>query len=208
MFKSLLNRDLSLAYYTSSNFIFSGSFFLLISILIPFVINIDSLSLKAVFQGLVWIGLILSLLLTFDRIFSSDLDDGNLDIILKMDISHEMIFLSKLLSVWTIHCLPLIILVPIISPIFNLDITEILFITLNLFCGSFGMSATAIGINSLLMGLKRMIYLKGIIIIPLYIPFIIFGVEQGSWAILSALSMIAVVVSSFATTYGLRLYGE
>ena len=208
MFKSLLNRDLSLAYYTSSNFIFSGSFFLLISILIPFVINIDSLSLKAVFQGLVWIGLILSLLLTFDRIFSSDLDDGNLDIILKMDISHEMIFLSKLLSVWTIHCLPLIILVPIISPIFNLDITEILFITLNLFCGSFGMSATAIGINSLLMGLKRMIYLKGIIIIPLYIPFIIFGVEQGSWVILSALSMIAVVVSSFATTYGLRLYGE
>ena len=103
MFKSLLYRDLNLAYYTSSNFIFSGSFFLLIIILVPFVIDVDTLSLKSVFMGLVWIGLILSLLLTFDRIFSSDLDDGNLDIILKMDISYEMIFLSKLLSIWIIQ---------------------------------------------------------------------------------------------------------
>ena len=70
------------------------------------------------------------------------------------------------------------------------------------------MTATAIAINALLMGLKRMIYLKSIIIIPLYIPFMIFGVEQGSWLVLSALSMIAVVVASFATSYGLRLYGE
>ena len=208
MFKSLLYRDLNLAYYTSSNFIFSGSFFLLIIILVPFVIDVDTLNLKSVFMGLVWIGLVLSLLLTFDRIFSSDLDDGNLDIILKMDIAYEMIFLSKLLSIWIIHCLPIIIIVPIVSLLFNLSINENIFITINLFCGSFGMCATAIGINALLMGLKRMIYLKGIIIIPLYVPFIIFGTEQGSWPVLSALSMIAIVVSSFATSYGLRLYGE
>ena len=153
------------------------------------------------FQGLIWVGLALALLLALDKIFSSDFDDGNLDIILRMEISYEKIYLSKLLSVWITYCLPIVIIVPLISPAFNLTINETIFVTINLLCGSFGMAATAIGINALLMGLKRTIYLKSIIIIPLYIPFMIFGVEQGSWPILSALSMIAVVVASFATSY-------
>ena len=208
MFKNLLLRDLRLAYYSSSNFIYIVSFFILVTILIPFVINTETEGLKSVFQGLIWVGLALALLLALDRIFSSDFDDGNLDIILRMEVSYEKIYLSKLLSVWITYCLPIVIIVPLISTVFNLTINETIFITVNLFCGSFGMTATAIAINALLMGLKRMIYLKSIIIIPLYIPFMIFGVEQGSWSVLSALSMIAVVIASFATSYGLRLYGE
>ena len=208
MFKNLLLRDLRLAYYSSSNFIYISSFFILVTILIPFVINTETEGLKSVFQGLIWVGLALALLLALDKIFSSDFDDGNLDIILRMEVSYEKIYLSKLLSVWITYCLPIVIIIPLISTAFNLTINEIIFVTINLFSGSFGMAATAIGINALLMGLKRMIYLKSIIVIPLYIPFMIFGVEQGSWPILSALSMIAVVVASFATSYGLRLYGE
>ena len=97
MFKNLLLRDLRLAYYSSSNFIYIGSFFILVTILIPFVINTETEGLKSVFQGLIWVGLALALLLALDRIFSSDFDDGNLDIILRMKVSYEKIYLSKLL---------------------------------------------------------------------------------------------------------------
>ena len=97
---------------------------------------------------------------------------------------------------------------PIIGFIFGFSIDEILPINFNLFLGSIGMTATAVVASSLTLGLKRMIYLKSIIIIPLYIPFIIFGVDTGSWPIVLALSMISLVFLIFIVPYSLRLYGE
>ena len=208
MFKNLILRDIKLAYYTSANFIFTASFFTLIMILIPFVFGINIIDLKFIFEGLIWIGTTLALLLTLDRIFSSDFNDGNLDIILGSGLSYELIALAKMIAVWVINCLPIIFVMPFISFIFGYNFHEILPIGFNLFLGSIGMTATAIAISSLTLGLKRMIYLKSIIILPLYIPFIIFGVDTGSWPIVFALSMISLVFLMFIVPYSLRLYGE
>ena len=208
MFKNLILRDVKLAYYTSANFIFTAAFFTLIMILIPFVFGINIINLKFIFEGLIWIGTTLALLLTLDRIFSSDFNDGNLDIILGSGLSYELIALAKMIAVWVINCLPIIFVMPFISFIFGYNFYEILPIGFNLFLGSIGMTATAIAISSLTLGLKRMIYLKSIIILPLYIPFIIFGVDTGSWPIVFALSMISLVFLMFIVPYSLRLYGE
>ena len=208
MLKNLILRDIKLAYYTSANFIFISSFFTLIMILIPFVFGINILNLKFIFEGLIWIGITLALLLTLDRIFSSDFNDGNLDIILGLQLSYEIIALSKIISVWIINCLPIIFIMPVIGFIFGYSIHEIFPISLNLFLGSIGMTATAVAISALTLGLKRMIYLKSIIILPLYIPFIIFGVDTGSWPIVFALSIISLVFLMFIVPYSLRLYGE
>ena len=208
MLRNLILRDIKLAYYTSANFIFTASFFTLIMILIPFVFGINILNLKFIFEGLIWIGITLALLLTLDRIFSSDFNDGNLDIILGLQLSYEIIALSKIISVWIINCLPIIFIMPVIGFIFGYSIYEILPISLNLFLGSIGMTATAVSISALTLGLKRMIYLKSIIILPLYIPFIIFGVDTGSWPIVFALSIISLVFLMFIVPYSLRLYGE
>ena len=208
MFRNLILRDIKLAYYTSTNFIFSVSFFILIMILMPFVFGINILDLKFIFEGLIWIGITLALLLTLDSIFSSDFNDGNLDIILGLKMSFETIALAKVISVWIINCLPIIFVMPIIGFIFGFSIDEILPINFNLFLGSIGMTATAVVASSLTLGLKRMIYLKSIIIIPLYIPFIIFGVDTGSWLIVLSLSMISLVFLIFIVPYSLRLYGE
>ena len=99
MFRNLILRDIKLAYYTSTNFIFSASFFILIMILMPFVFGINILDLKFIFEGLIWIGITLALLLTLDSIFSSDFNDGNLDIILGLKMSFETIALAKVISV-------------------------------------------------------------------------------------------------------------
>ena len=72
MFRNLIIRDLKIAFFTSTNFLFTASFFLLILILIPFIFGSEAGLLKIMFEGLIWIALILSILLTLGRIFNSD----------------------------------------------------------------------------------------------------------------------------------------
>jgi heme exporter protein B len=208
MFRNLIIRDLKIAFFTSTNFLFTASFFLLILILIPFIFGSEAGLLKIMFEGLIWIALILSILLTLGRIFNSDYDDGNLDIILQSNSSLELIICAKYIAYWTTNCLPLILFLPIVGQLFNFTFMETIPLMINLGISSFGMVFIATCISSLTLGAKRTTFLKGIIIIPLYIPFIIFGVDTESWPILIALSMIAFVVSIYVSIYSLRLYGE
>ena len=208
MFKNLIMRDIKIAFFTSTNFLFTTSFFLLIFILIPFIFGSEIDLLKIMFKGLIWIALVLSILLTLARIFNSDYDDGNLDIIFRSGISLELIICAKYIAYWITNCLPLVIFVPIVGQLFNLTFLETVPLMINLGIGSIGMVFIATCISALTLGAKRTTFLKGIIIIPLYIPFIIFGVDADSWPILIGLSMIAFVVSMYASIYSLRLYGE
>ena len=208
MFRNLIIRDLKIAFFTSTNFLFTASFFLLILILIPFIFGSEAGLLKIMFEGLIWIALILSILLTLGRIFNSDYDDGNLDIILQSNSSLELIVCAKYIAYWTTNCLPLILFLPIVGQLFNFTFMETIPLMINLGISSLGMVFIATCISSLTLGAKRTTFLKGIIIIPLYIPFIIFGVDTESWPILIALSMIAFVVSIYVSIYSLRLYGE
>ena len=90
MFRNLIIRDLKIAFFTSTNFLFPASFFLLILILIPFIFGSEIGLLKIMFKGLIWIALVLSILLTLSRIFNSDYDDGNLDIIISVKLESKL----------------------------------------------------------------------------------------------------------------------
>ena len=204
----LINRDLKIAFFTSSNFLFTASFFILIVVLIPFIFGSDSEQLRIIFKGIIWISISLSILLTLERIFYSDYEDGSLDLILQRYESLEIIICAKYISHWVINCLPLIVILPFLSLLFQLTFSDIFPILINLFIGSMGMVFVATFVSALTLGAKRTIFLKGIILIPLLVPFIIFGVDPHSWPILIALSMMSFVISIYASAYGLRLYGE
>ena len=204
----LINRDLKIAFFTSSNFLFTGSFFILIVVLIPFIFGSDSEQLGTIFKGIIWISISLSILLTLERIFYSDYEDGSLDLILQRYESLEIIICAKYISHWVINCLPLIVILPLLSLLFQLSFLDIFPILINLLIGSIGMVFVATFVSALTLGAKRTIFLKGIILIPLLVPFIIFGVDPHSWPILIALSMMSFVISIYASAYGLRLYGE
>mgnify|MGYP001226437405 FL=1 len=204
----LINRDLKIAFFTSSNFLFTGSFFILVVVLIPFIFGSDSEQLRVIFKGIIWISISLSILLTLERIFYSDYEDGSLDLILQRYESLEIIICAKYISHWVINCLPLIVILPFLSLLFQLTFSDIFPILINLFIGSMGMVFIATFVSALTLGAKRTIFLKGIILIPLLVPFIIFGVDPHSWPILIALSMMSFVISIYASAYGLRLYGE
>ena len=204
----LINRDLKIAFFTSSNFLFTGSFFILIVVLIPFIFGSDSEQLRTIFKGIIWISISLSILLTLERIFYSDYEDGSLDLILQRYESLEIIICAKYIAHWVINCLPLIVILPFLSLLFQLTFSDIFPILINLVIGSMGMVFVATFVSALTLGAKRTIFLKGIILIPLLVPFIIFGVDPHSWPILIALSMMSFVISIYASAYGLRLYGE
>ena len=204
----LINRDLKIAFFTSSNFLFTGSFFVLVVVLIPFIFGSDSEQLRVIFKGIIWISISLSILLTLERIFYSDYEDGSLDLILQRYESLEIIICAKFIAHWVINCLPLIVILPFLSLLFQLTFSDIFPILVNLVIGSMGMVFVATFVSALTLGAKRTIFLKGIILIPLLVPFIIFGVDPHSWPILIALSMMSFVISIYASAYGLRLYGE
>ena len=204
----LINRDLKIAFFTSSNFLFTGSFFILVVVLIPFIFGSDSDQLRLIFKGIIWISISLSILLTLERIFYSDYEDGSLDLILQRYESLEIIICAKFIAYWVINCLPLIIILPFLSILFQLTFADIIPTLVNLIIGSLGMVFVATFVSALTLGAKRTIFLKGIILIPLLVPFIIFGVDPQSWPILIALSMMSFVISIYASAYGLRLYGE
>ena len=204
----LINRDLKIAFFTSSNFLFTASFFILIVVLIPFIFGSDSEQLRIIFKGIIWISISLSILLTLERIFYSDYEDGSLDLILQRYESLEIIICAKYIAHWVINCLPLIVILPFLSLLFQLTFSDIFPTLVNLVIGSMGMVFVATFVSALTLGAKRTIFLKGIILIPLLVPFIIFGVDPHSWPILIALSMMSFVISIYASAYGLRLYGE
>ena len=205
---ALLKRDLYLALYSSSSFFYTSSFFVLVLIILPFLFGTNVVQLQVLFKGIIWIGLSLSILLTMERIFNADYEDGNLDIILQQNPSIEAVIISKYITHWIVYCLPLFIMLPILSFLFYVSLDNFFLIFLNLLFGSFGMVFIVTFVSALTLGAKRTIFLKAIIVIPLFVPFLIFGTNLESWPILLALSMMSFVLSMYVSAYGLRLYVE
>ncbi len=205
---ALLKRDLYLALYSSSSFFYTSSFFVLVLVILPFLFGTNNVQLQFLFKGVIWIGLSLSILLTMERIFNADYEDGNLDIILQQNPSIEAVIISKYITHWIVYCLPLFIVLPILSFLFYVSLDSFFLIFLNLFFGSLGMVFIVTFVSALTLGAKRTIFLKAIIVIPLFVPFLIFGTNLESWPILLALSMMSFVLSMYVSAYGLRLYVE
>jgi heme exporter protein B len=208
LFYNLIIRDLKLAFYSSANFLLAASFLILILVLIPFVFNASPDSFTLLFSGFIWIAIALSILLTLDRVFNSDYEDGNLEIILISQFPIELIVCAKFISHWISNCIPIIIAIPIAGLLFNISLSDNLYIVVNIIAGSPGMVFIGAAISALTLGSKRASLYKTIIVIPLYIPFMIFGVNQESSLVLLGLSMISFIFSLFTSTYSLRLYAE
>ena len=200
---NLIKRDLLLSFYSSANFFFTVSFFILILMLIPFAFGTQTEQLKVLFRGVVWIALALSIIITVDRIYNADYEDGNLDIIMQKNKTIEYLIISKYITHWFIYCLPLLVILPVLSFLFYLDYLETVQIFINLFIGSFGMVFIANFVSALTLGVRRTIFLKAIIMIPLFVPFIIFGSDAGSsTAVSSSFSPQAVAKAAKATKVG------
>jgi heme exporter protein B len=179
-------------------------------------VGADLKLLARVAGGVLWVGAVLSALLSLDRLFQGDFEDGSLEVIALSPLSLEMTALAKILAHWLSTGLPLTLLSPLLALMFNLDPAPMLALFLSLLIGTPAVSAVgAIG-ASLTLSLKRGGLILPLIILPLLSPAVIFGSGAvtavmdglggaGALGLLAAFAFGAVLLSPFAAAASVRL---
>ena len=215
-FFALIRRDLVLARRQGSATTSVAVFFILTVTLFPLGIGPESALLGTVASGVIWVAALLATMLSLDRLFQSDFEDGSLDVIALSPLPLELVALAKTLAHWLSTGLLLVVLSPLLGLLMQLDGTAHLTLiaamalgtpTLSLF-GSIGAALT--------VGVKRGGVLVSLLVIPLYIPVLIFGVgavdaaadgltQRPHLLILAALFLFSVVLSPIASAAALRL---
>ncbi|MCY4304516.1 MAG: heme exporter protein CcmB [Aestuariivita sp.] len=173
----LLVRDLKLAFRAGGGVGLSIAFFLLISVLLPFGIGAQSPLLSAIAPGFLWFGALLACLLSLERLFALDWEDGTLDLLAIAPLPLEAVVLAKALAHWLTTCLPLVLAAPVLGILLNLETNGYFWILSSLFLGTPALSIIGAFGAALTVGLKRGGLLLSLLVLPLYIPTLIFGAE-------------------------------
>src|SRR5687767_7712220 len=132
---ALFIRDLRLAVRVGGGAWMGVLFFLIVVALVPFAIGPDLALLKRIGPAILWLGALLASLLTLDRLFAADQDDGSLDLLLMGRNPLELAIAAKALAHWLTTGLPLVIAAPILGVLLNLDLPATLAVTLTLLAG-------------------------------------------------------------------------
>ncbi len=174
---ALLLRDLRLATRAGGGFGLSLAFFLIVTVLVPFGVGPEGGVLARIAPGILWVGALLACLLSLDRIFALDREDGSLDLLATAPIPLEGAVAAKALAHWLTTGLPLTLAAPILGVLLNLPTAGFGWLTLSLLVGTPALSVIGAFGAALTVGLKRGGLLLSLLVLPLYIPTLIFGAE-------------------------------
>ncbi len=215
-FLTLLKRDTRLAARSGGGAGLALAFFALVATLVPLGVGADLRLLARVAGGVLWVAAVLAALLSLDRLFQGDYDDGSLELIALSPLPLELTALAKIAAHWLSTGLPLTLLSPLLALMFNLPPDATLMLFVSLLIGAPAVSAVgAIGAG-LTLSLKRGGLILPLIILPLLAPVVIFGAGAvaavldglpgaGALELLAAFSAGAVLLSPFAAAAGVRL---
>jgi heme exporter protein B len=213
---AVIRRDLLVALRVGGGALIGVLFFLSVVVLIPFAIGPDLPLLKRIGPAILWLGAMLASLLTLDRLFTADHDDGTLDLIVMSRTPLELTCLAKALAHWIASSIPLIVATPVLALMLNLDAAATLGVILTLVAGTPALTLTGMIGAALSVTLRRGGLLLPVLVLPLSIPTLIFGVVASNAAasgqplfgaplsILVALSLFALVVGPLAAAASLR----
>ena len=174
---ALLLRDLRLATRAGGGFGLGVAFFLILSALVPFGIGPDRAALAPVAPGILWVGALLSCLLSLDRIFALDHEDGSLDLLATAPMPLEGAVAVKALAHWITTGLPLILAAPVFAILLQLPVQAMPMLILSLLIGTPALSMLGAFGAAVTVGLRRGGLLLSLLVLPLYIPTLIFGAE-------------------------------
>jgi heme exporter protein B len=215
-FLALIFRDLKLAFRAGGDALTLVLFFVMVGAVVPFAIGPDRVLLAELAPGIVWIAAFLSMLLGLDRLFRADEDDGSLLLFRHAAIPLEAIVAAKLIAHWLLTALPLIVATPILAILLAMDTTTWLETILALLAGTPALTAFGTIGAAVTVSLRRGGLLAPVLILPLCIPVLIFGVSaigapagsNAAFLFLSAISLVSVAFCPFAAALALRVSGE
>jgi heme exporter protein B len=191
-------------------------FFLIVVTLMPFALGPDLALLRRIGPAILWLGALLASLLALDRLFAADHEDGSLDLILTSRLPLELTVAVKALAHWLTTGLPLVIAAPVLALFLDLDPPAMAAVALTLLVGTPALTFIGTVGAALAVTLRRGGLILAVLVLPLTIPVLIFGVAAANAAvigpmpfgppftILCALSLISFVIGPFAAAAALR----
>ena len=174
---AVLARDLRLAFRSGGGFGLGLAFFLLVAVLVPLGVGPEPGRLAGIAPGILWLGAMLACLLSLDRIFALDFEDGSLDLLATAPIPLEGVVAAKALAHWITTGLPLVLAAPVLGLLLNLPAAGYGALVLSLLLGTPALSVIGAFGAALTVGLKRGGLLLSLLVLPLYVPTLIFGAE-------------------------------
>ena len=175
--KALLLRDLRLAVRAGGGFGLALAFFLIVVTLVPFGVGPDGAVLSVIAAGILWVGALLASLLSLDRIFALDWEDGSLDLLATAPVPLEGVVAVKALAHWVTTGLPLTLAAPVFGVLLNLPGPGYGMLVATLALGTPALSMIGAFGAALTVGLRRGGLLLSILVLPLYVPTLIFGAD-------------------------------
>lgn len=215
-FYHLLLRDLRLALRNRHELVNPLIFFVLVVSLFPLAITPTEEALQAMAPGVIWVSALLAVLLSLDRLFKQDYDDGSLDQLMLSPNPLMILVLAKVTAHWLLTGLPLVIIAPLLGMFMSLPADAISVLVYSLLLGTPVLSLIgAIGV-SLTVAVNRGGVLLSLIVLPLYIPILIFGANavdvaidglsvKGQLMFLGAVLALALSLAPLATSVALRI---
>ena len=213
---ALLVRDMRLSVRLGGGALVGVLFFLIVVTLMPFSIGPDLALLQRIGQAILWLGALLASLLALDRLIAADFDDGSLDLILMARTPLELALFAKALAHWLTTGLPLVIAAPVLGVMLNLDPAATGAVALTLLAGTPALTSIGLIGAALTVALRRGGLIIAVLVLPLTIPVLIFGVAASNAAvvgplpfgtpftILCALTLMSAVIGPFAAAAALR----
>jgi heme exporter protein B len=174
---ALLVRDLRLALRAGGGFGLGLAFFLILAVLVPLGVGPEPGTLARIAPGILWVGALLACLLSLDRIFALDFEDGSLDLLATAPVPLEGVVSVKALAHWLTTGLPLVLVSPVMGLLLYLPTEAYGWMLLSLALGTPALSVIGTFGAALTVGLKRGGLLLSLLVLPLYIPTLVFGAE-------------------------------
>ena len=174
---ALLARDLRLAVRAGGGFGLGLSFFLIVVVLVPFGVGPETGLLSTIAPGVLWVAALLACLLSLDRIFALDYEDGSLDLLATSPLPLEGAAAVKALAHWLTTGLPLVLAAPVLALLMSLPWQGYAPLMLSLLLGTPALSVIGAFGAALTVGIKRGGLLLSLLVLPLYVPTLIFGAD-------------------------------
>ena len=211
----ILKRDLHLSTRQGMDNMMVVMFFVLVVVLFPFGVGPEPNILARIAAGIIWVAALLASMLSLERLFQTDYEDGSLELLSLSPIALEVIVLAKVTAHWLTTGLPLIIAAPLLAVLLNMNTEGFPMLILALVLGTPSLSLVGAVGAALILGSRRGGVLLALLILPLYIPVLIFGVSavdavvngfeaKAQLLILGAFLIAALPLCPWAAAAGLR----
>lgn len=215
-FISLLRKELLLALRQKTDMVTVLFFFLIVSSLFPFAVGPELNTLKIIGPGVIWVGALLCSLLALHRVFETDFNDGSLEHLVLSGEPLTLLVIAKIIAHWLITGLPVVIVAPLIGLQFGLSAGSLSLLLGTLLLGTPVLSLIGSIGAALTLGVRGGAALTSILILPFYVPILIFGAGavvadlqglsiEGHLSILIAMLCLSVALAPLAIASAIKI---